>query len=430
MSAFFAAATVYVRYKVVFQIIGKKWVAWVSSALLAFSIYFWQMSVVAEVYTLHTFFLVMEIYLLLKWRETGTHRTLILFAFIYGLSLTNHTTGLLFAPGFAWLVFSSQKWKWKVSVWWLGMIGCFLAALLVYIYIPIRANSNTPLNYINEYYSVDPTTLTGLFWVVSGSAYRFFAFGYPPAEIFRELISGILLIWRNFLGVGFLLGILGLFVAFKRDWKTAAGWLLVLLGNFIFYINYRVLDKDTMFLPSLVVFTIFISFGLTFLNDFAGRQLKEMSQRKVIELYHPVFWMVLVGLTIFLNWKWADMSKDLGPETFSNAILDSVQANSTVIASWSPAVVLEYYQIVEGRRPDIRIYNQSRSEVAWYYKYWSMGLSPDKIMAAVNQHELVAIDQIYQANPVYSIEYDPVIANNYEYLPVGLYYRLEKKADN
>jgi hypothetical protein len=91
----------------------------------------------------------------------------------------------------------------------------------------------------------------------------------------------------------------------------------------------------------------------------------------------------------------------------------------------TPRVILK-----NARRPDIHIYNQSRSEVASYYKYWSMGWSPEKIMTAVYQVELAAIDKIYQGNPVYSIEYDPVIANTCEYLPVGMYYRLEKKSES
>lgn len=430
MSAFFAAATIYIFYQIVFQVFHKNWIAWVSSAFLAFSIYFWQMAVVAEVYTLHTFFLVLEILLLLKWRETGRHGTLILFAFLYGLSLTNHTTGLLFALGFAWLVISSTHWKWKFGGWWLGVAISFLVGLLVYIYIPIRASSNSSLNYLKEYYSVDPSTLSGLIWMVSGSAYRFFAFGYALSKIPRELFNGLLMIWRNFLGVGFLLGLTGLVVGFRKEWKTTLGLLLVLLGNFIFYVNYRVLDKDTMFLPSLVIIAIFAGCGLNFLDEIIPRFFHEASHRVVIKKIHTAFWMLLAGLALLLNWRWVDLSRDFGPETFSETIFDSVQADATIIASWSPAVVLEYYQIVEGRRPDLRIYNQSRSEVAWYYKYWSLGLSPKKIMAAVNQEELAEIDRIYQDSLVYSIEYDPVIAKNYEYLPVGIYYRLEKRGES
>lgn len=427
MSAFFAALTIYVLYKVIFSITAKKWAAWVSSAFLAFSIYFWQMSVVTEVYTLHTFFLVFEIFILLKWRETGKHATLIFFAFVYGLSLTNHTTGLLFAPGFAWMILSSPGWKWKIEWFWAAMIGSFLAALLLYLYIPIRANSTTSLNYLKEYYSMDVTTLSGLLWMVSGKAYHFFAFGYATSEIWHELVDGIRLLWRNFMGVGFLMGVLGVFTSCKKNWKIGMGCLLLFLGNFIFYVNYRVLDKDTMFLPAFTVFAVWIGFGLSFLDDLLGKLFTEIDFKKGVQFAHPVFWVSLIFMTVFLNWRWTDMSQMLGPETFSNTILDSATDGATIIASWSPAVVLEYYQIVEGRRTDLTIYNQSRSEVARYYQYWSSGKSSAQIASAVNHDELAAVNKMYENNIVYSIEYDPVIANSYEYLPVGTFYKLEKR---
>jgi len=211
MSAFFAAASVYFLYRVLAVLFQPKWVAWTATAFLGFSIYFWQMSVVAEVYTLHTFFLTLELYLLFRWRKAGNSRLLVLFAFVYGLSLTNHTTGFFFAPGFAWLIVSSKYWKWKPDWHWAAAIACFVISLLPYCYIPMRANSNANLNYIKDYYSIDVTTFSGLMWMISGRAYSFFAFGYPLNQITEQFLSGLELIWRNFIGVGALMALPGLY---------------------------------------------------------------------------------------------------------------------------------------------------------------------------------------------------------------------------
>ncbi|MHC1739943.1 MAG: DUF2723 domain-containing protein [Anaerolineaceae bacterium] len=427
MSAFFAAITLYFLYKIILRLTLRNWIAWVASAFLAFSIYFWQMSVVVEVYTLHTFFLVVEIYILLKWRETGRKFLLVLFAFVFGLSLTNHTTGLLFAPGFAWMIFSSPKPNWNRIGLWLAMIASFAITLLIYLYIPIRANSATPLNYIHDYYAIDVTTLPGLFWMVSGRAYHFFAFGYASAEIFQQVVNGLKLIWQNYLGVGFILGIVGLAALMKRDWKYGVGLCLLLLGNFIFYVNYRVLDKDTMFLPTYVVYAIFIGYALIFLDDLLHQLFTSAESIRILRLAYPGFWVMIALLVVVLNWQWADMSQTLGPESFTNSIMDSTKSGATVIASWSPAVVLEYYQIVEGKRPDLHIYNQSRSDVANYYKHLSSGVAKSQLMAAVNEDELDAINHAYSKGIVYSIEYDPVIAEVYEYRPMGVFYQLIKK---
>jgi len=429
MSATFATLTVFFVYKIVFKLYAKSWIAWITSAFLAFSIYFWQMSVVAEVYTLHTFLLACEIYILLQWRDKGDPRLLVLFAFVYGLSMTNHTSGLLFAPGFAWMIFSSPRWKWKIDWFWLAMIGSFLFALLLYLYIPIRANSSTPLNYLKEYYNVDVTTLSGLLWMISGKAYRFFAFGYSGLDIWRELVGGINLVWRCFMGVGFLLGFLGIIQFLRKNWKLSTALLLIFLGNFIFYINYRVLDKDTMFLPAFLVFSLFVGQGILTLDQLLEKAFCDLNKASWQQRFHPLFWTGLVILSLALNWQWTDMSQTLGPETYSNTILNSAAEGSTIIASWSPAVVLEYYQIVEGRRADLHIYNQSRSQVARYYEYWAKGMSRSQISKAVISDELEKVDEMYCSGVVYSIEYDPTVAKSYEYLPVGTFYQLNRKGN-
>lgn len=427
MSAFFGAATVYFLYRGMVILFETKWIAWVAAAFLGFSVYFWQMSVVAEVYTLHTFFLVLELFLLLRWRQSGASRLLVLFAFVYGLSLTNHTTGLFFAPGFVWLIVSSPKWNWKPTRIWLAAVLLFFVSLLLYLYIPIRASSNAGLNYIKEYYSVDVSTLSGLLWMISGRAYSFFAFGYTAEQIPAQLWSGLGLIWRSFIGVGALAALLGLYGFFKRNWEAALGCLLIFLANFIFYINYRVLDKDTMFLPAFLMTAIFIAAGMGEIVRLIKQLDLTASLQNWVDKLQPVFWALMAIMACTLNWQWVDMSQTAGPESYSSMVLSSAAPNSTIVASWSPAVVLEYAQLVEGKRPDLKILNRSRSEVALYYHYWSAGVPKDQLLGLVNRDELALIDQRFAKGNVYSIEYDADLADAFSFSQVGVYYQLHKK---
>ncbi|NIO71902.1 MAG: DUF2723 domain-containing protein, partial [Anaerolineae bacterium] len=56
----------------------------------------------AEVYTLNTVFVVLVIYLLLRWEAARpSARDLLLAAFVYGLSLTNHRVIIIFLPALA-----------------------------------------------------------------------------------------------------------------------------------------------------------------------------------------------------------------------------------------------------------------------------------------------------------------------------------------
>lgn len=427
MSAVFGAATIYFLYRGLCELFQTKWIAWVASAFLAFSIYFWQMSLVAEVYTLHTFFLAVELFLVFRWRRTGKVSLLVVFAWAYGLSLTNHTTGLFFAPAFVWLVVSSPKWNWKPARFWIAAIALFCAGLLLYLYIPIRAGAATGLNYIKEYYSIDVSTVSGLLWMISGRAYSFFAFGYSLGEVPAQLWLALGLIWRSFIGVGALVAILGVYSFLRHDWENALGCLLIFMSNFVFYVNYRVLDKDTMFLPTFFMTSIFIAAGLKELSHLIdGLDLETKLKQRIANL-HPGFWLAIVLLACVLNWQWVDMSHTIGPESYSNMVLSSAAPNSTIVASWSPAVVLEYEQLVEGKRPDLKILNRSRTEVARYYTYWSNGVPKDQILPLVNQDELEFIDQCFEKGNVYSIEFDPDLATAYTFTRMGVYYQLHKK---
>ncbi len=87
-----------------------------ASLVLAFSKTFWDTSNAIEVYSLHTFFIVTNIYLFLKacnvtWADSKTNLLVrekywILFAFILGLSFGNHLTTVFLSVGFLYLFFA------------------------------------------------------------------------------------------------------------------------------------------------------------------------------------------------------------------------------------------------------------------------------------------------------------------------------------
>jgi hypothetical protein len=98
--------------------------------------------------------------------------------------------------------------------------------------------------------------------------------------------------------------------------------------------------------------------------------------------------------------------------------------DSVIIAPWSSAVVLEYYQVIEGQRPDLLIVNLSRNSAARYYELWLQGLSRKKIMKSIKDEEVDFINDHIQHKKVYAVEYDPVLANKFEYLPEGPVFQL------
>jgi hypothetical protein len=131
-----------------------------------------------------------------------------------------------------------------------------------------------------------------------------------------------------------------------------------------------------------------------------------------------------MGLT--LNWRWVDLSKADGYALFAQETMAWAAPNSVVMAPWSSAVVLEYYQVVEGLRPDLLIINRSRNSVAMYYDLWRKGYSHEEIITRIESEEKKMIEHYMHHKTIYAVDYDPVLAESFEYLPDGVVFRLAK----
>lgn len=424
MSAVFASLTVVLLFKFIGIIVENRFAAWVAALFLGVSNYFWQMALLAEVYTPLTALLAADLLLISLWRRTGARRYVLTFAFLYGLTLAMHTSGILFAPAFAWLILFIPHWK-RSRRYLLWLIFVLLVAgLTPYAYLSLRVSASPALDYSRVYSGVDLTTPSGLWWMISGKAYSIFAFGYTWDEIPTEVYRFAGYLWRNYLGIGVLLGIVGVTGLWRRNWAYAMGLLMAFVANVIFYVNYRVMDKDTMFLPAYLVWAVFIAGGFDTVDKLIGR---------VIALGWPESWLWGVGRAlpviillsgVALNWRWVDLSESHGYALFAGEMMRRTMPNSVVIAPWSSAVVLEYYQIVEGQRPDLLIVNRSRMRVARYYELSLQGLSRQEILARINLEEAALIDRYIEQRVVYAVEYDPVLAQKFEYLPEGPVFKL------
>jgi len=423
MSAVFASLTAVLLFWTIENIIQQRFAAWCAAFLFAFSNYFWQMALVAEVYTPLTALLAGDLLLVSLWRRRGLTKYLLAFSFLYGLTLTMHTSAILIAPAFAWLILSTPYWT--KSHWRLVgvMFVLFVIGLSPYLYLSIRANAGPVIDY-SRIYGVDLTTPSGLWWMVSGQAYSFFVFGYEWKDVPGEFLRFASYLWRNFLGVGVILGLVGIPWLWRKSPSWLVGLLLAFATNVVFFVNYRVMDKDTMFLPAYTVWAVFVAGGLTaahhLLKRYQTKGWLDVKWGKAVSALPVLFILLAVGL----NWRWVDMSQSTGYAAFAGEMMSATAPDSMIIASWSSAVVLEYYQVVEGQRPDLVIFNRSRWRTAKYYEFWRQGMARNTILSQIDSEEVGLIDQYMKERTMYAVEYDPVLAQKFEYLPEGLVFRL------
>lgn len=414
MSAIFAAATSLITFWVLVHFTKHRLISLAATLTFAFSFYFWQEAVVAEAYTLETLMIASFLLVLLRWRaaESG-NKLLVLLAFLFGLSLGNRTTTLLFLPAFALYVLAETKGRilrdYKVLIL---MLIAFLLGLCIYLYLPLRYLADPPLNYASDQlYGVNLTTPGGLWWMMSGQMYHFYAFGYGLVEAMQELTSYLGQLWRNFLGVGALVGVVGWIGMWRSSRRRFTLVFLPFLFNVAFFVNYRVVDKDTMFLPTYLLWTVALAHGYVWIIDACGKWSHHLQLERL--RISPASAIVATAVAIgalggVLNWRWADHSNDIYTESFARHLLAHVPPNALIVADWSPGVVLEYFQLVEGDRPDVVIMNRSRFGVAQYYQYWKLGLDHEDILELVAQRELDSIRQ-YPAESVVCLD-DPAVS--------------------
>lgn len=373
MSAFFGALTISLLYLIIKKI-GQKFtkgfpleiVSILATLSFAFSQTFWRESIVAEIYSLNTFFVALTLLLAVNFYQTRKTRHLYLLSFFFGLGLTNHYSLLTLAPAFLLLLppDSIRRFK-KIKSWmpaFAGMAFCFLLGLLPYLYLPLRARTNPPLNWLN------PSSSHNLQQVLQ--------FNLPTnhhltANLFKfipELLNNYQLEFiPSTMGTAGMIGLLvlamaGISLLIKKDRRLGLflffAFLLTSLGPIVvlthgappnFSINWFL---NVMFIPHYLILTIFIAAGFFGL----GQLLKPL-------LFYPC--LAAFGVLIFwlfcAHFQINNLSQEFLVDDYSRLILKNLPNNSILIIKEDDlnqdtiSLSLAYLTMVEKQRLDVLI---------------------------------------------------------------------------
>jgi 4-amino-4-deoxy-L-arabinose transferase-like glycosyltransferase len=399
-----------------------------SSALIfAFTQIFWSQSVVAEVYTLNTFFVAVIAWLLLIWaekiqeckechsRESGNpektvpgsliavvddkktitaqkiknkaDRLLLFIIFLYGLSLANHQMMLLLAPVFLIFVLWND-WKIIKDYKFIFAAGfLFIIGISLYLYLPIRASQNPSLNWGNpssldsfkahilrKQYGDLKLTANAIFdtkkWGLVNSFFNDFLDQFTIIGFFIILIGFFVNYFKSkkifFLNFGIFL-FNGLFIIFLRAWQYG------LVNEYIFRVYY---------LPIFFIGAIWLAIGLQYLFILV-LALFEKSENFVKKIILPLFFILCLFLPVsFLisNYKYNNRSDFWFLDKWARNTLDSMEQGANLMAyNDQPALdsmifSLMYMQAVEKVRLDIKLANVSNIRGIFYTPSSNYGL--------------------------------------------------------
>ena len=356
----------------------------------------WFSAVESEVYSLAVCLAALEVWLMLCWRRTRSHRLLPLVSLLVGLGVCVHLLTLLVLPALLLIFISCQRpLGWRLARQWcrrLPLMAFFLTlGLTPYLIIPIRAAAHPPINegdpstpsafasylrrdqYVHaplyprmwrERDSLNHREWSGGLEGVAGNAvyYATYQAGYMYGRY----------LMYNFIGrenlkhrrvvlfvVPFLLGLWGLWLQHRRrrtDWWTVL--LLFLFGGLLLnlYLNhpcYEPRERDYAYVLSFYAFALWIGIG-------AGEALRRprLSGRR----WHGIVatLLVLAAPASLAAGNWSDHDRHRCHSVHDIALnhLQSCDPGALLITLGdNDTFPLWYLQQVEHRRQDVEVCN-------------------------------------------------------------------------
>ncbi|MBL7163073.1 MAG: DUF2723 domain-containing protein [Anaerolineales bacterium] len=350
---------------------------------LGLSPLFWSQAVITEVYTLHALFVALIIRVLLQNTTHKAPHTWVnrLSGLLFGLALGNQTTVAFLLPPFLFTGLFSRKAKeqgnvgtktvrvalfpaslasslsWRVLI---QRIGGLFIGILVYLIIPLRARSDSPVIW------GDPVDWNGLRWLVSGQYYHWRVFALPISHLWPRIQD-----WAELLAAQF--GIFGLLVIIyallfyrsrthSRQLRWITGWMVCTFG--IFALGFNTHDAYVLLIPVMVILAVWLGLGSAMLLD------------GLLHWQPKVAWVSLVGvillvLPIFLNaWRFfptVDASQDVRAVTFGREVMGTAPQNAILFAlDDEDTFTLWYYHFALGERPDVAVLQKRLLPEEWY----------------------------------------------------------------
>jgi hypothetical protein len=367
MSAAFAAIAVALTYLVCRRLGMDRVPSGVGAATLGGGKLFWANAVVAEVYCPALAVVALVIYLLLRSRQEARFGLTLLAAFVAGLGLGVHLSIATLGLGLAFLVWSygtpierpsELRALFKGAESWararrsLAAGGMAFLGSLVFLYLPVRAAQNPPLNFGN------PSNFERFKWVVTGGTYK----GWFQEDL--DLVARAVAIAEAFneqlLLAGVVLAVVGLIWFWKRRPLECLAFALMAAGNIGFFFRYQVHDLAVFFLPTTLLLCCFVGAGAQSLIDAIARVVTANRALAMKNLVKGAL-VVFAGALALGNYRAVDMSEFRETDKFIAAIVSTLPDKAVILNYTTPpewkldAVFGMYVQKVLGQRTDVDV---------------------------------------------------------------------------
>jgi hypothetical protein len=350
------------------------WTSLASVLILGFCYSFWIQAVRAEVYSLAFLFFIILVWAAIKSEFLSSQplKYLVLFAFIFGLSLGNHHAIMISVlPGLAFLLVSSRHCHSFPRVIPSAVLALILG-LSVYLYLPLRASQGPLLSW------GDLSNLSSYFGTVLAvdSASQI---NWLSIDKLSFLAGSLNIILQQLTLFPFILAIVGFIVAYltARRWfwffvlVTISNWLVVAALTDQFIADNP--DLHGYLLPSIFVWAAAFGWGGIYLTrlglKFFSQSIFTAGMRKVVSLILVSFLLLLSLVPFFRSKAAADLSSNQIPHDYAYQAVASLKPNSLIVID-NPNLdfLLRGLQYGQDFRKDLIIIDRTLLPAGWYVK--------------------------------------------------------------
>lgn len=364
LSSFFGALTCVILWLLINDLLKNKLIAYVGALSFAFSTTFWSQAIIAEVYTLNTFFFFSLFYMLWKinqletTNDTDKSRQLIYFsAFIFGLSLCNHWP-LIILSSASLLILIWPSLKSSPSILFKSL-PFIIAGLLPYAWMVYNSQTNPAISFAGP---IDSWQIFAKYVARTGYAEIDSSSSAGLTDKFNFLLFYLQELVKQFTYLGFLFVILGLYAQFKYFQKPLVyalfvgffgnSFLLIILLNF----DFEILNSAIMsvyFIISYGIASIWLSTGLYHCYIL-------LSENKLSSPEVHKFFAIACSLLVVLvfatnlssnyrhNYDWASR--------YAHTVLNSLPEDSVLFLEGDISVgSIGYTSLIESVRPDVKL---------------------------------------------------------------------------
>jgi tetratricopeptide (TPR) repeat protein len=429
ISVFSSVIAVVLFYFFSLELTKNKLISLISALVLAFNYLFWFYAEIAEVFALNSLFVVLLAFLGVLYYKYKKIKYLYLLSFFAGLSMTNNYIISFLFPSLLILVLTNYKEllskpKALIKCILLGLLG-----LLVYIYIPIAASHNPPVNWdnakdLNSFLQLVLRRDYGLFGVgpaqelslvqrlfIEKDFFLSVIVQLTPPVIFFIILGAIYLIKKT--KILFLVFILAFFLS-GPVFMSIVG--LPLASSFLIGIYER------FFTMASVILLFFFPFGIKAFIEIINYVFKKNT-------YEKLFLLVFLIIPIFLfkyNFNKTDLSNVWTGDNLAYDMLSSIPQNSYLFVSGdTPQFNLWYMHFGLKFRPDVKLLsfagNKSITiEQNKYLKKYPKDKDNPNLLPKM-MLELLKTNKVFSISPI-----QPDKGQKLTWIPYGITYDLVK----